>query len=376
MLVSARKNLYTKIDSKIQQVMVTILFLYLLGIGGTWWGITNPVVVSISLILVALVWLGSRTSYQPPTIIDPMIPLWMLSITISTLLNTSKAASTLVGVGFAILYIGSWYSLSRWIRLFTKAQIIDAILAAGSLILILSFCLGIWRGETRLGGMLENANILGALLAILIPLFVYKVTVASGKSQLAWIAILVFACVELLWTNSRGASLGILASASYAVWKAFPKNAIRSGAILGIGIIAVLALMVPSRGDSGRLPIYTKAIAQFIPAPLVGNGLFTFRTDLENRFDPIEGGQNVHAHNLFLQIGAELGLVGLIATTVTAAICLRRLDQTYASEFAVVSSLLSLWFQQCVDFTLMTPSIAFSAMILILAITVDSSKAL
>jgi hypothetical protein len=92
----------------------------------------------------------------------------------------------------------------------------------------------------------------------------------------------------------------------------------------GAAVLAVLALAVGVIAFAGtfslggrtlnlRTFIYQSAIAQFAERPLTGHGLFAFGAGLArlNPTPPTE--PHSHAHNLPLNVAAELGLPGLLA---------------------------------------------------------------
>jgi putative inorganic carbon (HCO3(-)) transporter len=130
----------------------------------------------------------------------------------------------------------------------------------------------------------------------------------------------------LILTKSRGAWMafgGILAVLSLLRW--------RRGWILLLAILTAGLVSIPLFGLSnlmealtandalggldGRLEIWSRAVYLIRDYPVTGIGMGTFVNVVDGqypffRFLP---GQIVHAHNLFLQVAVDLGLLGLIA---------------------------------------------------------------
>ena len=74
--------------------------------------------------------------------------------------------------------------------------------------------------------------------------------------------------------------------------------------------------------NSGRVEIWKKTAASIIKHPLLGVGIGNFPTVLSQHTDLAKAGSS--AHNLYLNIAAEIGLVGLLAALGILAIILKR----------------------------------------------------
>ncbi len=109
----------------------------------------------------------------------------------------------------------------------------------------------------------------------------------------------------------------------------------------------------------------------FAQRPLTGHGLFTFGAGLSrlNSLPPLE--PHSHAHNVILQVAAELGIVGLIALALTAWAALRALlrmlrrpvDPIAAMGIAAFAGFAA---HQMLDLPAMMPTIALTALIALL----------
>ncbi len=195
-----------------------------------------------------------------------------------------------------------------------------------------------------------NPNILAGGLA---PLAVFALAVLAGRSPLRrekeevgggerlaevglrWLALLTLtvSLVALVVTQSRGALLAVLGGAALLAlldWITTRRWWLPALLVMatGLGLLAgpfiERALPPPDSKDTltlaGRLPIWEAAIRMIGRAPLSGVGLGGFQTasaldaagaSTDGPPDSSQGTE--HAHNLFLQVASDLGLVGLAA---------------------------------------------------------------
>lgn len=170
---------------------------------------------------------------------------------------------------------------------------------AGSLALILPISLGwflfAWRELTILEKLLAFFSSLSMLIVLVLT-----------QSRGAWIAIFAVLVFFPLFRWKWGWILslfGILATA---------------GLVYAIGITRVMNAIVSGgsiRGIQGRLEIWERAYYMIRDFPFTGIGMgsFTQVADALYPFSIANPGTIFHAHNLFLQIGADLGIIGLFA---------------------------------------------------------------
>lgn len=170
---------------------------------------------------------------------------------------------------------------------------------AGSLALILPISLGwflfAWRELTILEKLLAFFSSLSMLIVLVLT-----------QSRGAWIAIFAVLVFFPLFRWKWGWILslfGILATA---------------GLVYAIGITRVMNAIVSGgsiRGIQGRMEIWERAYYMIRDFPFTGIGMgsFTQVADALYPFSIANPGTIFHAHNLFLQIGADLGIIGLFA---------------------------------------------------------------
>lgn len=369
--------------------------LYVLVIGGTWRGVLSATYAPISLGLLAIlvcawaVWRQVRGWCWHITTLDDLLPFWFVALAISTLTNLESIQRIAAGLWFAGLYTLLWYMLSDALanRLITRRDLVNGLLLAGVVIIVSAlvqwffgtqpagvflrrrFLLNVLPRQLftspAIAGALFNPNILGAFLVVIIPL-------AFAGDRLPRIAswtLGVLALFVVLLSESRGAQLGVAAALAVLLVRRMP----RLGLLVLVALLAVGAALYTVRGDNGRLPLYIHAAELFVAQPITGGGLFTYRL---TRDQPIATFYYVHAHNLPLHLAAELGIAGLVALSLTALRLGRAAwEQVRPGQMALLCGLAALGAQQLVDFTMMTPSIALTALVILcMAVTPDDPQ--
>ena len=160
----------------------------------------------------------------------------------------------------------------------------------------------------RVVGYFDNPNVLAAYLLLLGPLAAVPVTAASSARwrapQWALGVLVVLALVALVLTFSRGAILALVVGIG-AVWVRTKPLEVGALALLAIALLAnPLSLDRLSTGQA-RLTAWQIALDSIQQNPLFGIGLGNFRERAVN----VYGEPFWHAHNLFLNVAAEAGIV-------------------------------------------------------------------
>jgi O-antigen ligase len=204
-----------------------------------------------------------------------------------------------------------------------------------------------------------NPNVLGGGLALLVP-FALAALVGrpflsrdqegpappgwgsraadAGLRAVALLALLA-SLAALILTRSRGALLatlggvGLLAILDWTATRRWWLPALLVMAV-GLGLFAApfLAHTLPAPDSeetltlAGRLPIWEAVLRMLGRAPLTGVGLGNFQRVMardEPGADPARPQGANHAHNLFLQVAADLGVVGCVAFMALYGLSLR-----------------------------------------------------
>ncbi len=240
----------------------------------------------------------------------------------TALLGASRYAQDLVL--FPILYVG--------LRRLVHVRWAAASLAAGALV---SSLYGLLAGSTvdgsRLVGALGDPNETAAVL-VAAAVLAFTLGVGERRSMLRrWMAFgaAALALVGMVATASRGGVVALAATAVVAIaiggrWRRQLALAAVVGAVLVAGWFLLLA-PASSRShitstQSGRTTLWTVAGRAISANPIVGLGNDNFQLDAKNFL--VQPGETTSAdqivtisqpaHNVYLEIWADLGIVGLV----------------------------------------------------------------
>jgi O-antigen ligase len=237
---------------------------------------------------------------------------WLVSVRYSQRPYISISILPALLSNFAIFLLATRFPVDAWRKLFWVWLLAAVLLAINGVVR--------FRTETEVVSTIGNRNFLGAYLAATVTLgaalwdkrataicALLLVTMCFCRSRGAWLALGATALLWLFWGNWSNAATRI-------VWR-----------ILGVALVVVAALL--GRGYVGRewqtevRPlIWESTLRMIAERPLLGHGLGTFVTEyprfrlpgyfLRSRATNVTD----HAHNELLEITAEQGLLGLVAT--------------------------------------------------------------
>jgi len=176
------------------------------------------------------------------------------------------------------------------------------------------------RIEGIVGGMFENPNDLATALDLLLPFAVLLTLIRKGLSRLFYLGCAACIAVGVLVTFSRGGFLGLIALSGVLLWKLGRGRRLKTtlGAALVCGILfaalpggygdRVATIFKSDEDQTGsaqlRRELMERAATVAINRPIVGVGMGNFH---------IYSIREKVAHNAYLEIAAELGVMGLIA---------------------------------------------------------------
>jgi O-antigen ligase len=358
-------------------VVVSGIWAYIVYYGGTWHGLLNPAGVnnSLRILTTALaVWVAVRAwrgwNWHVTALEIPLL-FWIPAFVLSTLPNLEQINKIAVGLWFSGLYVVLWYFLQDLLanRVLTRTQLIDCLLIAGIAVLFVGY-----RDSHRPTAMatLDNENILGNYLVIIIPLAVSRAIALRGIWRVLAAIYATLAALLLVASMSRGAALGLIVSAVVLGLLLRPP-----GKVILIGIVFTTLIVGPllfvrflrPYGDNRGL-LFQHAIDEFREQPITGNGLFTYRLRIVS-----EGRRpaHTHAHNLVLNIAAELGIVGLIAFVATSISCFFAIRRNWQSGedrivlAGIIGSIIGTAGHLMVDVPIFTPAVALTFLVVAVA---------
>jgi O-antigen ligase len=198
-----------------------------------------------------------------------------------------------------------------------------------------------YENDRRVNGHFGHANETGSMTAALIPAYIVAVMNSSGFRRAVWVAFLVASSVVFVATLSRGATVGFVVGGLWATYLCRKYLSLGRAIIWSI-IIAAVAVPVLFLAGSGYL---TDLIARFTGVSAVSAAdISSGRTEIWGQaFDVLAtnplylitgvgwntwafSGFIALAHNQYLSIYFELGIVGLVTfmlllrTTIVAAL--------------------------------------------------------
>jgi O-antigen ligase len=188
------------------------------------------------------------------------------------------------------------------------------------------------RIEGLVGGMFENPNDLATALDVLLPFAVALTLISKGRARLFYLACAAVMAIGVLFTLSRGGFLGLIALGGVLLWKLGRSRRLKT--TLGVALICGILLAVMPGGYGARIAtifnteedqtgsaqlrseLMKRAAIIAISRPVVGVGMGNFH---------IYSIREKRAHNAYLEIAAELGVMGLIAYLIVIFAPLRSL---------------------------------------------------
>ncbi len=330
--------------------LAAALFTYLLLVGGTFNGLLLPEWARVSLALLkagAALWLAWAMWHggPAPSALDGALLAWAAAYALSGAAHPDGRA--LIGVWWAGLYAALWLLLSDLrARGMPAWWLTDAALLALLPVLLIALWQGAgwfprwWAAALRVpfqpprpSATLGNPNLLGAAIALLLPYALMRLAQARGGERGLWALWCALAGLALLRTLSRGAWLGTLAAllVLFALNDRTRGARFRRWAWLGLaaltlagGVGALWLFRTPGRAPALRWDFAQAAWHAFRAAPLSGQGPFSFGRSLAAYRSTPPAQPHAHAHNLALNVAAELGAVGLGALALTLALSAQR----------------------------------------------------
>jgi hypothetical protein len=201
----------------------------------------------------------------------------------------------------------------------------------------------------RVNGVFGDANETATMMACLLPVYISVISSANGFSKIVWIACATFSAIVMFMAASRGALVGLVLGSLWAAYLcrrylsfrlAFKWGSIifaiaavaavvTGGTYLELNIHRFTGVSMASAADvsSGRSDIWGRGLEAMMNSPvslITGFGWDTW---------PVMG-FNYVAHNHYLLMWFELGLVGVVCLL----LILRQLVTTALATVVVADS--------------------------------------
>ncbi len=255
-----------------------------------------------------------RTPLTLPMIIFAIIAF--ISISNSIILKQSLMAVPIFVVGIFLSYylvVGN-ITNKKSLRKFVLAMILGGTVTA-----YLGIFQRLIKGLGPISGTLENPNILASYLILIIPIILSLLFYAPKRSEKTLLTFSFMTMVIcLILTRSRGGWLALVGSIGFLLIIE-KKNRLTIG--LALVLIVVASILIPSIRtrlvtifdlnsplNKERIYVAKSALQMIKDHPLTGIGMNTFYYIYPQYQLPEATLHHPHAHNIFLQIGAEMGL--------------------------------------------------------------------
>jgi O-antigen ligase len=206
--------------------------------------------------------------------------------------------------------------------------------------------LPVWLGDIkRATATFHHPNDLGLFLVGVIPLFfINSFYLANNiKGKIFKILFLVISVLALILTFSRGAALGLLISMfiisiclkNFLILLSMLVTTVLSPLILPSGVLrwtkSVDSLLVFMFNED-RLWMFKAALNMIKQHPFFGIGLNTFYKNYSLYKLPCDSLFTSSAHNAFLHLGAEIGLIGFFIFSLLMIYIMIRLWKSYRTN--------------------------------------------
>ena len=348
-------------------IVLGVIYLVALG-GGAFIGLySTPLrIISVATLTIALaVWLvlaWRRPFWRPNSSFALALAVSFAALVI-TLLLSDRPRLGADYVAYAALLTGAYLLQQRLFahpffgpRLGSLAIVLGYALGILYVIRVFSFWIEFWAQVGRLtvppfrpgfeGLAFGHPGTFATVMILLWLASVAHLGLSTKRSRVVVAVLGLLVIFVVISSGARGAWLGIAvaALAGAAVWllsherrQALARH-LRSGRVrvgvaasaVGLGVVALalfpaIASRLGAGGEGVRAAFYASALRMFQDDPLTGQGPGMWVVERARYTLPAEQDYYIpHAHNLFLQTVAELGLVGAIAGVVVV-IALARL---------------------------------------------------
>jgi tetratricopeptide (TPR) repeat protein len=361
--------------------------------------------IELTILFMLFVWgigmLAQGNIVFRKTPLDIVILLFCAYCVISTLFFSKYLYASYMGLSLVLCISALYFIIVNNIR--TKNQLIRLLVVifiigfAHAFSHLIQNATGLLRAST--GTMLNVGNHFAGYIVIIIPL---AVAISFVVEDIGKRILLIFASVimssAMAFSLIAGAMLAfILSLVLVAVLFASSENTRKKSSILGGVVICLIVIIfwfgykpvfqelltitnLEAGSPAGRLSLWKSTLAMFADNPITGTGLNTFDFIYPQYRLPDLYRQAVYAHSDWLQLLAELGIIGfliilsgLVIFFITArrGLALVKFEQNWIKGLIVggLSSVIVSSFHALVEFNIHIPAIAV-LFVIIIAITV------
>jgi len=210
---------------------------------------------------------------------------------------------------------------------------------------------------------LAALSVLGAIVSVSLA-----AVAATARTRLAWLSPLAVLCPTIVLTKSVGAMLAasVAAAAGLGLWARLrlrrqARGAVLAACVLLAGAVIAAGALLGRRND--RVAYWRVAAKDFESHVAVGSGAGTYaaywrRHPQSAYFAPL------NAHNLYLETGAELGIVGLALLLAMLALPLSEIGSRDPIRLGAACGFLAFLLHAGVDWDWEVPVVTTAALYL------------
>jgi putative inorganic carbon (hco3(-)) transporter len=306
------------------------------------WPLFLPAAIAIAVIFWVIRWLA----YQRLSVRTPAdLPVALLSIMILVTLYATAMPDVTTPQVFRLLSgIALFYALANWTNTARRLYLMMLGISLAGLALALSAPFSVqWvigkvpfisqslyeRFVVRVSDAI-HPNVLAGSLILILPIVIgwllFSWSGLRWPMRIGLSAIILAMLAALILSESRGAWIAFAMGFAVIVilrwrWGWIPIMLAGLLAVLGIYTMGIpmfldmLASGAASGGVAGRSEIWSRALLMIRDFPFTGIGLGSFGKLMDAIYPSLlfSQGSIPHAHNLFFQVGVDLGLPGLFA---------------------------------------------------------------
>jgi len=253
---------------------------------------------------------------------------------------TFRRTIALFGTTAFGVYLASRYTVAELLRLL--CWVLGAAMVLSVAVVVYAPNLGIGSGDTGWLGIFVHKNTLGRTMALTILVFLFQLRQRGTANRLVSVAMLGVACLTLLGSQSIA---GMLTAATVVVtvplWPILrlQRTLVVASAVFVLMVVITAAcwigtdieVMVATVGKdpslSGRAGLWVAVMDSIASRPWLGHGYSAFWLGWEGDSAVIWrviGWLPPHAHNGILDLGLELGAVGVALFAVGFAVAIGR----------------------------------------------------
>lgn len=290
----------------------------------------SNIVISLAIIAGIIRWWKWHVTFYTDKRLINAVGIFLLVCIITGFLGSSPTTSIVKVWGFfyrmvPFLLVGIFINDSKKLSLLTIAIVIS---------MLISDAYAIWQGLhgiKRAGGF-GNYMILGGHLLMVIPLcmiMTFEEKAAALSKKYFFGISMVVSLVALYFNGTRGAWLSVVLSIIvYGILNIKKNRRIAAATLLIIIVCGIIATNVPefqnrllsiadmkNQSNAERFYLWQSSWNMFKDHPLTGIGVGTFKHVYNTQYilpEAKEPGLG-HAHNNFIHILAEAGIIGLMA---------------------------------------------------------------